>query len=268
MFLEKLLYLRLHGVDVPVVYVAYPPLLGRMQDDIEFFAEHDFIVHVRRYEGVYNGKYYPKGYTDNERRFIAGYMDTGSIKYMLNMKPLLNRRVFSGYDFFIVSCTGDIGFDSDCWERYTGARGVFGNVIEYNYVKLPLHPLYYPVGHTQGTVDGVSNILEADYEQLKDNNIIDYMAQGHVYKTDNGVHYGHINTDFTDRSIRARYYFPARDIKDKYHHLKHVFHSGLTRHIKAWINRIRGLSYHYKRQGRSLRDILLYLRGRVVEVVR
>ncbi len=82
-FLKQAIFLREHGIEVPVIYVMYPPLLEQFEDDFQFFDTHNFLVHVRRFRGMYEGKAYPEAYTDEERQFIAKYCDDATIKYML-----------------------------------------------------------------------------------------------------------------------------------------------------------------------------------------
>lgn len=214
-FLEKLLFLRKHGIEAPIVYVMWPPQMKRFESDFEFFDRHDFLVHIRRFTGKFKGKHYPESYTEEERRLVARYADDATIKYMLNNKPLFDRRTYSGQHFFVVDCTGNVGLDSDCFHMRTKYRTLIGNVIQSLYFKPKLKPSLYPPHCQEGTVDGVSNYLESGLHQLENNNVLHFARQGGVYHSEDGVVYENQNLDFDNPLIRAEYFFPSRNFKDE-----------------------------------------------------
>jgi lysophospholipase L1-like esterase/MoaA/NifB/PqqE/SkfB family radical SAM enzyme len=232
-FLKKLEILREHGIESPVVYVMWPPHFKRFEDDFKIFNSHNFLVHVRRFKGDYNSKHYPEAYTDSERLFVAKYCDDATIKYMLNEKPVFDRRTYSGLHFYIVDSTGNVGLDSDCFFFYSEFRTIFGNIIQDHMLKLPFEPQEYPEGCVQGTVDGVSNYLETGYHQLEGNNVLHFAKQGGVFRSDSGVHYKNLDTDFNDSRVRAEYYFPPRNLKDKFNSLMHM---GIGNYIRGKFN--------------------------------
>ncbi|MFP4459831.1 MAG: GDSL-type esterase/lipase family protein [Candidatus Zixiibacteriota bacterium] len=236
-FLEKILNLRENGIEVPIVYVTYPPFLERMEDDIDFFSfQHGFVVHVRRFQGWYKGEEYPYAFTDEKRRLIAKYSDDGMIRYMLNQQHNTGDLTYSGLHFFAIDNVGNVGYDSNLFKPYTKYRCIFGNVFQDNFWPL-LSPGPYP-GRREGTVDGIANLVDAGYKELRGNNVASFARQGGVYKDDNGkVHYKHLNTDFTDSKIRAKYNFPPRNQKDK---------KALADHDKSQYKRMRKLIYKRK----------------------
>jgi lysophospholipase L1-like esterase len=207
-FLKTVLFLREHGIEVPVVYVAYPPFMDRLEDDVEAFARHGFVVHLRRFQGVFKGREFPYAYTDAERRYLARFMDDGSIKYMLNQQHNTGDLTYSGLHFFVVDNVGNVGYDSNLFPPYSKFRCFFGNVHQGNFRPLT-RPGPYP-GRRQATVDGVANLVGAGYRPLEGNNVIAFARQGGVYKTEDGVFYKHLDTNFEDPAIRANYNFPPR----------------------------------------------------------
>jgi lysophospholipase L1-like esterase len=211
-FIENISYLRDAGIEICVVHVAYPAYLHRLQSDIETFSKHGFVVHLRRFQGEYKQKMYPWAYTDEEKRFIAKYMDDYSIKYMLNQQLNTGDLVFSGFDFFIIDNAGNVGYDSNAFAPYTKNRVVFGNIHTGNF-KPSVAPSEYPGKH-QGTTDGVANLLSANMKQLEGNNTLDFSKQGGVYKNESGVIiYGNYDKDFTDAKVREEYNFePLKDL--------------------------------------------------------
>ena len=211
-FIEKLLFLREHGIETPVVYVMYPPLLERFERDFERFSEHGFVVHVRRFRGLYKGRYYPEAYTDEERRFIAKYCDDATIRYMLNEEPSYGKLTYTGMDFFLVDNVGNIKYCDD----YRGGSNELGNLFQ-NTIHLLQEPSRFPAEYSSdGTVDGVANLLELNYIQLSANHILDFARRGGVYKDDSGLHYGNLDKDFTDGRTRAEHDFPPRSLHDLY----------------------------------------------------
>lgn len=207
-FLEQLLYLRKHGIESPVVYVLFPPLFKRFQADFDFFNRHNFLVHVRRFRGMFQGKMYPEAYTDEEMQFIARHCDDATIRYQLFNEPSYGKPSWTGVDFFIVDSKGNVGYCDD----YPEAR--LGNLFDGTFMPFT-EPTPFPgKGCSDGTVDGVANFIELDYDQLTGNNVLNYSRQGGVYHTPNGIHYKNLGKDFNDSRTRAQYHFPARNWRD------------------------------------------------------
>jgi len=232
-FLKKVIFLRDHGIESPVIYVMYPPFFERFKNDFMIFSKHNFIIHVRRYEGHYKGKNYPYAYTDEERQFIAHYSDDATIKYLLNNKLNFGELTYSGMYYIIVDNVGNIGWNSDYFPFYSIDRCRFGNILQNN-ICLLTEPIPYP-GHTcYGTIDGVANALELNYRELEGNHLLSYMRQGGVYHDIEGkVFYKNMNTDFNDKGIRLEYGFPSRNLNDKYHKIRYIGTKRLLRNVKT-----------------------------------
>ncbi|MFC1934583.1 GDSL-type esterase/lipase family protein [Chloroflexota bacterium] len=259
-FLQKVLFLREHNIEVPVVYVMYPPFLERFERDFDVFNEHNFLVHVRRFRGWYKNKYYPDAYTEEERQFIAKYCDDATIKYMLNNYPLINKLSYSGMDFMVVDNIGNVGYDSDYFPIYSKyGYNLLGNIVKDN-LKLLLEPDSYP-GEMEGTVDGVSNLLELNYRQLEKNNVISFARQGGVYHTDKGVFYKNMSKDFNDSRIRAEYYFPARGIKDEYFIFRYL---GIRKYSRCLIKKVRKYLISLMPHHRFIGGLLIFIRRLMV----
>jgi hypothetical protein len=215
-FLRKLLQCREHGIEVPVVYTLWPPLFDRFEDDFQVFSKHGFLVHVRRFIGLYEGKKYPEDYTEKERKFLAKYCDDATIKYMLSNEPTDGKLTWTGVDFMILDNDGNVGYCDD----YRTKRYNFGNIFKGN-VRLLSEPKPFPRGKvSDGTVDGVANIYELGYMQLEGNHIRHFSRQGGVYHTPDGVFYKNMHTDFDDPRVRAEYRFPPRNLVDCYYILQ------------------------------------------------
>lgn len=236
-FIKKLLFLRNNGIEAPVVYVMWPPQVETFDEHFKRFDEHEFIVHVRAYQG----EDYPDAYTEEQRRKVAKYMDDASIIYNLNRKVPFDRHTFAGFHFYVVDSAGNVGIDSNTFQWDSAYRTIYGNIIQSSSLDFPTGPIKYPKGNYPKTVDGVSNLLEANLNQLEDNNVISYAKQGGVYKAADGVVYENRTKDFDDPKVRAKYHFPSRNLIDtiyriKYQGVKNTSVSLWTKHIDYRLN--------------------------------
>jgi lysophospholipase L1-like esterase len=210
-FLKKILFLRENGIEPSIVYVMWPPFIKRFEEDFKIFNQHDFLIHVRRFEGFYKGRKYPQSYTEEERKFIARYMDDGTIRYMLSYQPSFGKLTWSGVDFFIVDNKGNVGYNDSLKPKIYS----LGNIFRGDFRPFT-EPRPFPGRFmSDTTVDGVANFLELNYDQLDEgNNTISFARQGGVYHTPKGVHYKNMDTNFDDPQVRAEYRFPPRNFKD------------------------------------------------------
>lgn len=209
--LDTLLYLRERGIEVPTVYVGYPPYLKHFKDDIEYFRKHGFLVHVRRFAGEYKGKEYPIEYTEEERILFGKYQDNGMLKYMQSDIISHGELTYSGFSFFVMDSVGNMGYDSDLFQPYTKYRCIFGNIHQRNFKPLLL-PGLYP-GKREGTDDGISNVIKYGYKELEGNHVTSFARQGGVFKDEDGsIVYCNEKLDFTDLKIRKEFNFPPRNI--------------------------------------------------------
>jgi hypothetical protein len=188
----------------------YPPFFKRFEEDFNFFNSHNFMVHVRRFRGMHEGRFYPDAYSDQEMQMIARYCDDATIRYMLSNEPTTGKLSWTGSDFCLIDNMGNVGYCDD----YPTSRAKLGNVFEGN-VKFHPGPIPFPgPSVSDGTVDGVANICELDYPQLEGNHIIHFSRLGGVERTSNGWQYKNQNTDFNDSRVRAYYRFPIRNFED------------------------------------------------------
>jgi len=210
-FLNKLLFLRSHGIECPIVYVMWPGHIGKHFEHIphethldaadrffKIFDKHNFIFHVRAFRGLYKNRKYPKAYTDKEWAKVAKYMDRASLKYMLNETNSLGRRNYIGMYHFLVN---EKGYVEMC-DAYVG-DGHYGNVFN-GQLNLDIEPQPFPGPVPLASVDDVGNYTELDYKELESNHVISYAAEGGVYRDykTGKVHYPFINTNFSNQKLR------------------------------------------------------------------
>ena len=202
-FLKQLFILRDHGIESPVVYVMYPQQMGAFEHYFRILDKNSFFVHVRRFKGKYRNETYPEAYTERERRFVARYMDNLSLKYMLADVNWHGKLSYAGMYYFVVGNNGDVGASAEHWDFEDR-----GNILRGD-VRIDWEPL--PFGGTaEGSVDGTAAILEVGLKELTDNHVWTFAQQGGVFRTDKGIHYPHLHTDFSDPKVREKYNFGSR----------------------------------------------------------
>lgn len=72
--LNKVKRLRDAGFRVEINYVMYPPVISRFPEIYEKFKKEGFILEARAFRGVWEGKTYPRDYTEEERRVFYEYI--------------------------------------------------------------------------------------------------------------------------------------------------------------------------------------------------
>lgn len=103
--------LRDAGFDVDALYVLYPPLLGRLAKDLTALEELGVDrLRAKVFKGVYQGRRYPEGYTEDERTLILA----NSGEYVFNRPYLDGMLSFrgllctAGVTSFKVTVTGEV----------------------------------------------------------------------------------------------------------------------------------------------------------------
>ena len=110
-YARNYLALRAAGFDASALYVLYPPLLDRLGDDLERLNALG-VDHVRAkvFKGVYQGRRYPEGYSDDEKALILA----NSGEYVFNRPYLDGMLSFrgepctAGVTSFKVTVTGEV----------------------------------------------------------------------------------------------------------------------------------------------------------------
>jgi len=212
-FLEKLFLLRDCGIECPVIYVMYPPMIKEFGRYFGIFAKHGFLVHVRAFEGVYDGKAYPTGYREHERRFIAKYADDATVKYMLNRPPFweVGKFAYHGMHYIYVTAKGDAMTQFFGSDEFTSSGHQYGRMLGNIFDgSLKLDTLPQPLTHTvERSVTDVAAILETGYNELEGNFVASFSRQGGVCHSNRGVLYSNLEVDFGNSGIRRDYNFPS-----------------------------------------------------------
>lgn len=124
-FLRRFLYLQERGFDIRLVYVAYPPLFGRMREDLDRFrAEGVRHVTVKVFQGRYAGKRYPRDHTDPERAFLRSLgLDESEEQILASRVSFLGRPCQAGHTGFSMDIAGNV-------TRCTTIPEKYGNLLE------------------------------------------------------------------------------------------------------------------------------------------
>jgi len=209
-FLESLLILRQNGIEPSVVYVMYPPQLADFVDYFKVFSQYGFFVHVRRFRGIYDGRPYPQSYTEQERRFVARYCDTLTVKYMLNDmedKPeeTASKLSYAGMNYFMLDHHGYVWRSPD----FKGERPL-GNILRDDFAPVPR---LTPFGGTVlGSVNIIAAFRETGMHQLEGNHTWSFAQQGGCFRNGDGsVHYPLERADFQDEHLLKILDWPATD---------------------------------------------------------
>lgn len=73
-YIKKILYLQKKGFHVVAYYLAYPPLFERIKSDIDFIKSRGIQnVRLKVFNGMYQGKYYPYSFNDEQKNFLKSF---------------------------------------------------------------------------------------------------------------------------------------------------------------------------------------------------
>lgn len=109
-FIRKVKLLKEAGASISVNYVAFPPQIKNLEEILRAFRDAEIVHTVLPYTGIYEGRSYPRDYTESEReelsRIINDYRTTDAhLLWWLKQK---NDEVLSG---FIEARSPDSKFD-------------------------------------------------------------------------------------------------------------------------------------------------------------
>ena len=142
-FIEKIHTLKEAGYPFEITQVMYPTILDRWDEIYHYFKREGIEIHPKTFEGKYNDIFYPKAYTDEDRKKINKYFkdthtDKNDIKHskeiMEGFDPDTGLTTFkghpccAGYDDFVVS---EHGVVRRCW---TESSEVVGNIYDGGFV--------------------------------------------------------------------------------------------------------------------------------------
>ena len=108
-FLEKILFLKEAGYQPGVLFVTWPPLLGRLPALKKFFRDQDLPFSLMIFQGSWEGKQYPEAYTPAERTLLGGLTSgEDENKYRLLRGKTRGKLCHAGRVYANVKGNGDV----------------------------------------------------------------------------------------------------------------------------------------------------------------
>lgn len=109
-YLRKFLFFQERGFNISMVYVSYPPLLGRIAEDITWWRSQGVRrIYVKMFKGKFKGKRYPRDYTDEERSLLRRLgLDYSEDEILSRRVSFLGRKCQAGHRAFAMNKTGNV----------------------------------------------------------------------------------------------------------------------------------------------------------------
>ena len=122
---EKVRYLQDRGFHTIAYYIVHPNLLHRMKADIDHLKSRGIKkVRIKMFRGVYDGKYYPASYTEEEGEFIRTFdADWPEFALLDEIPSLKGKLCHAGGRFLFMTRNGDL-------RRCSGIFNKYGNLFE------------------------------------------------------------------------------------------------------------------------------------------
>jgi MoaA/NifB/PqqE/SkfB family radical SAM enzyme len=127
-YIKYFLNFQEKGFPIQVVYVTYPNLFDRIEDDIKMLKQEGIqIINLKTFRGYYKSNYYPKAYTANQRELMAKYaLDKNEIYIMEESLSFFGKKCGAGLDYFLMDATGVV-------RRCSSSAKSYGNFFEGNF---------------------------------------------------------------------------------------------------------------------------------------
>ncbi|HRY28518.1 MAG TPA: radical SAM protein [Elusimicrobiota bacterium] len=132
--LEKVKALKELGFHVPVYLISFPPFLEELPSYEETVRRAGGDFRLRIFCGEYNGKTYPRDYTDPERALLSKMLGNPvQVDYQIDQKTTLGERCYSGAVYGNVKPTGDV---YRCGQSAIDGKPM-GNIFDEDFHMLP-----------------------------------------------------------------------------------------------------------------------------------
>lgn len=79
-FIKKINYLKDKGFEVWVNFVPWPPFFAQIKNIRNMLQENEIKIVLQPFIGQYEGRQYPQGYTDEEKKLLGIFNDEANIK--------------------------------------------------------------------------------------------------------------------------------------------------------------------------------------------
>ncbi len=128
-FLRNFHYYLERGFNIRLTYVAYPPLLGRIKEDIKRIKDNGIDkISVKVFQGSYQGQKYPREYTEAERTFLRELGLSKNEEAILDRRiSFLGRKCQAGCNVFSMDIYGNV-------TRCSTLKDKYGNLFDGTFV--------------------------------------------------------------------------------------------------------------------------------------
>ncbi len=152
-YIQKTLHLQDRGFNVIAYYVAHPDILHRMKSDVENLKSGGINkVRIKIFRGVYQGKYYPSSFTEEQQNLIRTFeADWPELALLDEIPSLKGKLCHAGSRFFFMYRNGDL-------RRCSGIFNKHGNLFEKN-VRFDVEPKPCPASNCAALYEGVRNTI-------------------------------------------------------------------------------------------------------------
>jgi MoaA/NifB/PqqE/SkfB family radical SAM enzyme len=124
-YLQKFLFFQEQGFNINLVYVTYPPLLGRIAEDIKWWRGQGVrSIVVKVFQGKFRDKRYSRDYTDEERSLLRGLgLNNCEEEILARRVSFLGTKCLAGHRAFAMDISGNV-------TRCTSLKEDYGNLFE------------------------------------------------------------------------------------------------------------------------------------------
>ena len=150
-YIEKVHYLQERGFHTIAYYIVHPNLLHRMKSDIDSLKSRGIKkLRIKMFRGVYEGKYYPASFTEEQGEFIRTFdADWPELALLDEIPSLKGKLCHAGGRFLFMTRNGDL-------RRCSGIFNKYGNLFE-NKVLFDDSPKPCPSSNCAALYEGVRN---------------------------------------------------------------------------------------------------------------
>lgn len=128
-YLQKFLFFQERGFNINLVYVTYPPLLGRIAEDIKWWRGQGVrSIVVKVFQGKFQDKRYSRDYTDEERSLLRGLgLNNCEEEILARRVSFLGTKCQAGHLAFAMDISGNV-------TRCTSLKEDYGNLFDGTFV--------------------------------------------------------------------------------------------------------------------------------------
>lgn len=132
-FLRNFHYYLERGFNIRLTYVTYPPLIGRIKEDIEQMKDNGIDqIDVKVFQGRYQGQKYPREYTNTERAFLRELgLDKDEEAILARRISFLGKKCQAGRKAFSMDICGNV-------TRCNTLTDEYGNLFDGTFVPAEL----------------------------------------------------------------------------------------------------------------------------------